>query len=78
MRYEDLPAKARAQVDAQLGRRTKARTTRKEVPITESPGLPLTCTRCDFTAHPATETALERHQAATGHGRFEHRPASTS
>lgn len=82
VRYEDLPAKARAQVDAQVdaqvGRRGRARTTRREVTVAESPGLPLSCVRCDFVADPATEARLAAHQAATGHGRFEWRPASTT
>lgn len=46
--------------------------------MAESPGLALGCTRCDFVAQPATEQRLAAHQAATGHGRFEHRPASPS
>lgn len=76
MRYEDLPAAARAQVDAKLGRR-RGRTTSREATIGEhGPGLPLRCTRCAFTAQPATGARLEAHQAATGHGRFEWRASA--
>lgn len=57
MRYDQLPAKARAQVDAQIGT-TKAKRTRATA---AGPGLELSCSRCRFTTDQPTEGRLSAH-----------------
>lgn len=71
MRYDQLPAKLRAQADQQLGK-TKA----KRVKATASgPGLPLTCSRCPFSTDKPTEGRLDAHaDTHPGGCRYEWRP----
>jgi hypothetical protein len=63
VRYEDLPAAARAQVDAQLGRKGKRK---RDTTVIGGP--------CDYACHACDEPfdtfeKAERHSHATGHVR---------
>lgn len=57
MRYDQLPAAMRAQVDAQVGK-----TTAKRVRATAAgPAMPVYCSRCPFTTDRPTEGRLTDH-----------------
>lgn len=59
LRYNQLPAALRAQVDAKEGKAKKVRAERRPT----EPGLPLRCTRpgCTWVSTTATEGELSRH-----------------
>lgn len=59
MRYDQLPAKLRAQADAQLGKTT----TKRVRAVATGPGLPLACSRCPWTTDDPTEGRLTAHTA---------------
>lgn len=75
MRLNDLPPGLRAQAEAKLGtlgatkhKRTKAAAT--------GPGLPLSCSRCDFVTDEPTEDRLTKHtNTHPGGCRYEWAPA---
>ncbi len=57
MRLDQLPPAIRAQAEAKLG--TEGR--KRERATATGPGLPLSCTRCEFVADPPTEGRLAKH-----------------
>lgn len=65
MRYEDLPAEMRKQVDRKLGAAPTGR--RKKSPPTA--GVDAHCHSCG--EHVGSEAEMTRHREATGHRRFE-------
>lgn len=66
MRYEDLPANLRKQVDAKLGKKPSSTKTKQGAPTA---GVDAHCATC---GEPVTsEAGMTRHREATGHGRYE-------
>lgn len=74
LRYEDLPEPLRRAVDAQQEKDSPL-PKRKTKAYSKEPGLPVRCTSCDevftWTSKSGTPAAVTKHQASTGHRRFE-------
>ena len=77
LRYEDLPESLRRAVDAQEKREQPAKTTeaKKGKAYAKDTGLPIRCVDCGerftWTSQSSTPRSVEKHQASTGHRRYE-------